>query len=65
MSNRRTLKTICSTLVFMLGTIVGTLIGHTEVELLFNPRHAIVILIASAVFFLTNYVPFAIIKFRQ
>jgi hypothetical protein len=65
MSNRQTLRAVSSTLVFMLGTIVGTLIGHTEMDLLFNTRHAVVILIASLVFFLTNYIPFAIIKFRQ
>jgi hypothetical protein len=65
MSNRQTLRAICSTLVFMLGTIVGTLVGHTEVASLLDPQHLIVILIASAVFFLTNYIPSVIIKFRQ
>jgi hypothetical protein len=65
MSNRQTLKAVSSTLVFMLGTVVGALIGHTEMDSLLDHRHIIVILIASAVFFLTNYVPSAIIKFRQ
>jgi|LakMenE18May11ns_1017448.scaffolds.fasta_scaffold9567504_2 hypothetical protein len=65
MSNRQTLRAVSSTLVFMLGTIVGALIGHAEMDSLFDHRHLLVILTASAVFFLTNYVPFAIIKFRQ
>jgi hypothetical protein len=65
MSTRQTLKAVSSALVFMLGTIVGTLIGRTEITSLFDHRQLIVILIASIVFFLTNYIPSTVIKFRQ
>jgi hypothetical protein len=65
MFTRQTLRAIRNTLVFMFGAIIGALIGHTEVNSLIDHRHIIIILIASGMFFLTNYLPDVLTKFRQ
>ena len=57
MLNKQTLTAISNTLLFMFGTIVGALIGHTEMNSLLDPKHITVIFIASGMFFLTNYIP--------
>ena len=57
MFTKQTLTAISNTLLFMFGTIVGALIGHSEVNSLLDHKHIIVIFIASGMFFLTNYIP--------
>lgn len=65
MNTRHTLRAIRNTIVFMFGCTVGTLIGHTDIFVLLDHRHALIILVASLMFFLTNYLPDLFVKFRQ
>jgi hypothetical protein len=65
MFNKQTLTAISNTLLFMFGTIIGALIGHTEMNSLLDHKHIIVIFIASGMFFLTNYVPYLFRRFRK
>lgn len=63
--NRRSCPTynpLCMTFVFMFGTMVGILAGHSNLQEIFLLRHGIIVSIATLVFYLTQ-VGFHINKF--
>jgi len=55
---------LCTSLTFMLGLIVGLVVGHPDINVsnMLNPYHIIVVVFATTVFHLTQIIPRLLVK---
>lgn len=55
---------LCTSLIFMLGLMVGLVVGHPGVNFnnVLNQYHIIVIVVATTVFYLTQRIPRLLVK---
>jgi len=55
---------LCASLTFMLGLIVGLVVGHPDINVsnMLNPYHIIVVVFATVVFHLTQIIPRLLVK---
>lgn len=50
---------LCTSVTFMLGLVVGLVIGHPDLDTgtVLNPYHIIVVVVATTMFHLTQIIP--------